>query len=141
MSNNQTAKPSDLSFGQTKRLIYDAWAIHEYWRYLIQGIFVMMYLFTINFSILAWPLFFYCHFFLNLFFFSDMVFKIFGLGSHPADQAFAFKIEYFFEFSFRRWIIQILLEPFHYITQIIPLLNWSGNFIVIFLFWVNAFLF
>ena len=71
----------------------------------------------------------------------DGVFKLLGLGLHPAREAYIWTMENWWFYSFRRWIVDGMLTPVHAFTQAIPLANWFLNLIPLFAYWANAMVF
>ncbi len=100
-----------------------------------------MYLLTIVPSVLAMPFIYTVKAFVNIYLFIDMVFKLLGLGFHPAREAYIWTMDNWWGYSFRRWIVDGLLTPMHFFTQLIPFANWLLNMITIFSYWANAMVF
>ena len=97
-----------------------------------------MYLWTIIPSVLGIPFILFIKSLANLLLFTDMILKVIGLGFYPADQAYIWNMDNWWKYSFRRWIVDLVLTPAHVITQTIPFLNWLFNIITIFGYWANV---
>jgi len=101
----------------------------------------MMYFFTIIPSVGGLPLIMMLKIFSNIYIGVDGVFKLLGLGLHPAREAYIWTMGNWWFYSFRRWIVDYMLTPVHAFTQAIPFANWLLNLIPLFAYWANAMVF
>ena len=90
------------------------------------------------FSVLGYPGIILLKNLTNIYIAVDGVFKLLGLGLHPAKEAYIWTMGNWWAYSFRRWIVDLVLTPVHVITQTIPFLNWLFNIITIFGYWANV---
>ena len=100
-----------------------------------------MYLLTIVPSVLAMPFISVLKIGVNIYLMVDMVFKFLGLGLHPAREAYIWTMDNWWGYSFRRWLVDLLLTPMHFFTQAVPFVNWLLNLITLFAYWANAMVF
>ena len=96
---------------------------------------------TIIPSVIGWPFILVVKVFVNIYLFVDMIFKILGMGFHPPKEAFIWTIDNWWAYSFRRWIVDLLLTPIHFLTQWIPIANWMLNLIPLFAYYANVMIF
>ena len=66
----------------------------------------------------------------NLFLAVDAYEKLDDLDYHPAEEAYIWTLDNWFSYSFRRWIVDFLLTPFHVFFQILPFGNWFLNLLL-----------
>ena len=100
-----------------------------------------MYGMTLIPSVIAMPFIYVVKAFVNIYLFVDMVFKLLGLGFHPAKEAYIWTMDNWWGYSFRRWIVDGFLTPLHFFTQLIPFANWLLNLITLFSYWANVIVF
>ena len=100
-----------------------------------------MYLLSIFPSFTALPGIYILKTLTNIYIAVDGVFKLLGLGLHPAKEAYIWTMGNWWFYSFRRWIVDYMLSPIHYFTQAIPIANWLLNLIPLFAYWANAMVF
>ena len=93
------------------------------------------------FSVLGYPGIYILKTLTNIYIAVDGVFKLLGLGLHPAREAYIWTMGNWWFYSFRRWIVDYFLTPIHVFTQAIPFVNWLLNLIPLFAYWANAFVF
>jgi hypothetical protein len=60
--------------------------------------------------------------------------NFFGLGFHPAKEAFIFAIDNLWAFSFRKKIIDYLSTPIHFFAQAVPFVDNPPSSITLFLY-------
>ena len=75
-----------------------------------------MYGLTIIPSAVAMPFIYVVKAFVSDYLYVDMVFKVLGLGFHPAKESFNWTIDNWWSFSFRRCIVDWLLTPMYFFT-------------------------
>ena len=146
MSNGSTLAPGmekgiETTVTPQQQAIYNAWSIDEGWNDYIYYAWYGMYLFTIVPSVAALPFIYVLKGFVNIYLFVDMVFKLLGLGFHPAREAYIWTMDNWWGYSFRRWIVDGFLTPMHVFTQAIPIANWLLNLITMFAYWANVMVF
>ena len=115
-----------------------AWRIDDFlsiWIYFAWG---NMYLWTIVPPILAMPFISVFKASVNISLLVDMLRKKSDIGSHPAKEAYIWTMDNWWKYSFRRWIIDLLLIPLHVFTQAIPIANWLLILIPFLFYYANV---
>ena len=130
-----------VAVSDQSQAIYDAWSLDPVWSDYVYYAYYAMYALTILPSVSAMPLIYLFKFFTNVYIAVDGVFKLLGLGLHPAKEAYIWTMGNWWFYSFRRWIVDYMLTPVHAFTQAIPFANWLLNLIPLFAYWANAMVF
>ena len=122
----------------TLQNIYMAWQIDPSWVQYIYWTWVIMYFQGIIPSIFGMPFILVSRGFVNIYLFVDMWLRLAGLAFHDAKEAYIWTLGYWFQYSFRRWIVDLLIIPLHFFTQSIPFANWLLNLLPFYLHYANA---
>ena len=126
-----------VAVNTTQQAIFNAWAVTPTTNNTVISFWIVFYLFTIIPSILGAPFITFGNLCSNFFLFSDMLFKLFNAQKIPIDPSL-WSIENWLSFSFRRWIVDWLIAPLNYLTQLIPIANWLLNLIPLYLHYANS---
>ena len=136
-----SAGDTQYAVSAADQAVYEAWALDPTWDDYIYGAWGTMYALTIVPSVLAMPFISVLKIGVNIYLIVDMVFKFLGLGFHPAREAYIWTMDNWWGYSFRRWLVDLLLTPMHFFTQAVPFVNWLLNLITLFAYWANAMVF
>ena len=130
-----------ISVSFIEQSIYNAWSIDPSWTGYIYNAWYIMYGLTIVPTFFAMQFILIVKAFVNIYLFVDMVLKALGLGFHPAREAYIWSMDNWWNYSFRRWIVDLLHTPLHFFTQLIPFFNWILNMITMVAYWANVIVF
>ena len=130
-----------ISVSFIQQSIYNAWSIDPSWTGYIYNAWYIMYGLTIVPTFFAMPFILIVKAFVNIYLFVDMVLKALGLGFHPVREAYIWSMDNWWGYSFRRWLVDWLLTPLHFFTQLIPFVNWILNMITMVAYWANVIVF
>ena len=107
---------SVITVSNEAQAVYNAWSLDPVWDDYIYYAWYAMYALTIVPSVAAMPFIMILKIFTNTYIAVDGVFKLLGLGFHPAREAYIWTLDNWWAYSFRRWIVDYLLTPMHFFT-------------------------
>ena len=70
-----------------------------------------------------------------------MSLKLAGLPFHPQSEAEIWTLDNWYGIAFRRFLMELFINPFMYYTQLFPFINWILNLLPIILYYFNLSLF